>query len=298
MTAQALTLTLPYTQLAAQYWSTSDEQAPYIIALHGWLDNSASFQNCLPYLSNYHCLAIDLAGHGHSDHRPAGSFYHLWDYVQDVVYLLRQQDKPVILVGHSLGGAVAMLVAAVLPESVAKLIVLDSAGPLVDQASARVAALAKAVKAMHLNARPPSKGYTSSDAMVRARCQGFTSLTAAAAAPLVARGSYQADHDKWLWRHDRALQYPSPYKMDEEGVLAFLAAISCPTLMLFAEQGLFQPTSAALASRLQAIAHADTRWLPGNHHFHLEPATAIAVRKEIQRFIRQNNYEKNTSSLC
>ena len=291
MEAQQLVFSLPHTQLRGQSWSNGEGDAPVLIALHGWLDNSASFQQCLPYISGYRCLAIDLAGHGYSDHRGAGSFYHLWDYVQDVVYLIRQQQGPVVLLGHSLGGAVAILVAAIIPEGISKLIVLDSAGPLVEKATQRVASLAKAIKAMHVNAGRSAKGYDSMNAMVKARSQGFTSLSMAAAEHLVVRGSYQGCDGKWLWRHDSALKFPSPYKMDEESVRAFMAKITCPTLMLFAEQGLFSSDDVRLQERVEQIPAVVTKWLPGNHHFHLEPVTAPAVRAEIQRFIRQNNYE-------
>ena len=42
---------------------------PLLIALHGWLDNGASFLPLAPYLADFHLVCVDLPGHGHSDHK-------------------------------------------------------------------------------------------------------------------------------------------------------------------------------------------------------------------------------------
>jgi len=62
-----------------QWWGPSDVQP--IVAIHGWQDNSGTFDNlvhCLP--SNIAILSIDLPGHGFSSHLPDGQFYYIfWD---------------------------------------------------------------------------------------------------------------------------------------------------------------------------------------------------------------------------
>ena len=52
-----------------RWGSTGD--AP-ILALHGWLDNAASFVRLAPLLADADVVAIDLPGHGYSDHSPPG----------------------------------------------------------------------------------------------------------------------------------------------------------------------------------------------------------------------------------
>ena len=52
-----------------------------VLALHGWLDNASSFAPLASHLSGFQLLALDLPGHGHSQHRPPGMRYHLLDYV-------------------------------------------------------------------------------------------------------------------------------------------------------------------------------------------------------------------------
>src|SRR3546814_6129023 len=49
------------------------EGAPRLLAVHGWLDNAASFIPMLAHLGDFDVVAIDLPGHGHSFHRPPGT---------------------------------------------------------------------------------------------------------------------------------------------------------------------------------------------------------------------------------
>lgn len=76
-------LPLSSIRLAAMAWGHSAGLP--VLALHGWLDNAASFARLAPLLPDWRIVALDLAGHGHSKHRPAGCRYHLMDYVFDVI---------------------------------------------------------------------------------------------------------------------------------------------------------------------------------------------------------------------
>ena len=49
-------------ELAAKQWG--DPELPAIIALHGWLDNAASYDRLAPALKNHRVIALDFAGHG------------------------------------------------------------------------------------------------------------------------------------------------------------------------------------------------------------------------------------------
>ena len=71
----------------AKVWN--DNQSTPILALHGWLDNAASFDCIAPLLKNYHIVAVDLPGHGLSPHKPKGSRYHYLDYVNDVYEIIK-----------------------------------------------------------------------------------------------------------------------------------------------------------------------------------------------------------------
>ena len=69
--------------LAALEWGHRDD--PKVMALHGWMDNAASFVPLASRLSGLHIIAPDFVGHGLSDHRPALCGAHFIDWVADVL---------------------------------------------------------------------------------------------------------------------------------------------------------------------------------------------------------------------
>ena len=279
--------TLPHTQLSARQWESNATDALPVFALHGWLDNAASFDEIAPQLENVSITALDLAGHGLSDHRPDGGFYHLWDYVLDLVSILQLQKQSVWLIGHSMGGAVAMLVAALAIDKVRGLVLLDNVGPLIDEAENRVSTMQRAVKKMLQYKKRNKSGYSSIETMIRARMNGFTKLDHAAATKLVMRGSVP-QQDLWGWRHDEKLMFPSPFRMDEASVSAFIEKITCPTLLLVAKEGIYQQHPDVVDMRAKCFSWVKLKWLEGGHHFHLEQNTSVAVANEIKCFMDSN----------
>ena len=64
--------------------ATGDAHDPPVLMLHGWLDNAASFGGVMPLLPGRRLLAIDLPGHGESDHLPSPSGRHFIDWITHV----------------------------------------------------------------------------------------------------------------------------------------------------------------------------------------------------------------------
>lgn len=118
-----------------------EPEAPKIFVLHGWMDMSASFQFLVDdFKRDWHVIAPDWRGFGLSEWARDG--YWFPDYYADLDALLDiyQPDKPVNLVGHSMGGNVACTYAGVRPQRVAHLVSLEGFGlsrTLADKAPAR-----------------------------------------------------------------------------------------------------------------------------------------------------------------
>lgn len=72
-----------------------------------------------------HVYALDFRGHGISGRTP--DHYRLEDYIADALALLRRIPKPVVVYGHSLGGWVAMALAAACPSDISGVVVAESA---------------------------------------------------------------------------------------------------------------------------------------------------------------------------
>ncbi|WP_116371650.1 alpha/beta hydrolase [Marinomonas sp. MED121] len=258
-----------------------------IVALHGWLDNAASFKLCMDFMPDLHWFSLDCAGHGESLHRAEGSFYHLWDYVLDTVQFIEGLNAKVWLVGHSMGASVAMLVASVIPDKVHGLVMLDNLGPLTSSPSQRVSQLQHAIKKMG-HERPESRGYDNQEAMIKARMNGFTKLGYNAAKALILRGSQLSADGRYRWRHDPKLTFPSPFRMDRQSVEAFMKSVSCPALTLLANQGLFANSMKDAELICNKFPNGELDWCEGGHHFHLEDDTHLAVAKKIYAFITRH----------
>ena len=94
--------------------------------LHGFTDSSYSFQSLMDRLDpTIQAIAIDQRGHGESS-KP-GCCYAPQDFAADVVaFMDARQIKAATIVGHSMGGVVAQLVAIRSPERVSGLVIVGS----------------------------------------------------------------------------------------------------------------------------------------------------------------------------
>lgn len=116
-------------------WGGRD--GPTALLIHGSADGSFVWNDFAPKLTA-HCkvVAIDLRGHGESDHDPA-SHYTLEKHVQDITRVIDElQSEDLVLVGHSLGGDVATRIAPKLGARLRALVIVDS-GPNGDDEMAR-----------------------------------------------------------------------------------------------------------------------------------------------------------------
>ena len=99
---------------------------PPLVLLHGMLGSSRNWQTAGADLAaHFHVFALDLRNHGKSPQAETMSYEQMMD---DVLEWLDQQSlSSVTLLGHSMGGKTAMLLACRRPERVERLIVVDIA---------------------------------------------------------------------------------------------------------------------------------------------------------------------------
>jgi len=122
-------LTVPIRGLGYHVRSWGEACAPKLFMLHGLMDVGASFQFLVDALRrDWHVIAPDWRGFGKSEWCAQG--YWFADYLADLDALLDHfaPDEPARLVGHSLGGNVAMLYAGVRPKRVARIVSLEGFG--------------------------------------------------------------------------------------------------------------------------------------------------------------------------
>lgn len=253
--------------------ASEQPQKPLLIALHGWLDNGASFLPLAPYLDDFHLVCVDLPGHGHSDHKTTP--YVFVDWLDDLYQITQTAGwSRFTLLGHSLGALIASAYAGVFPEQIERLILLEGLGPLTQPDEAAPAQIRRAILNRSRTRERSAGGFASIDEAVAARCK-VADITPEAAR-LICERQLEERAGRWQWRSDPRLRDLSPLRMSEGQAQALIRAICCPVLFIRGEQG-FAELEAQWQLRQGAFRQIEQVILPGNHHFHMENGAATAV---------------------
>ncbi|HLX27227.1 MAG TPA: alpha/beta hydrolase [Casimicrobiaceae bacterium] len=215
-----------------QTWG--EPSSPPLVLLHGWMDVGASFQFLVDALSrDWYAIAPDLRGFGRSAWQPQG--YWFYDYFADLEALLTHfvPDEPARLVGHSLGGNIAMGYAGVRPGRVRCVVSLEGFGIPAESADA---APRKAAAWLAAVANPPGfRTYANLDA-VADRLQKKNARLPRDKADFLARhwaAAFPDGRAKLVSDPRHKLPFPHVYRMDE--ILAMWRQISAPVLWVAAE---------------------------------------------------------------
>jgi pimeloyl-ACP methyl ester carboxylesterase len=266
------------TEIVDVEFGGSQPRAFPTIALHGWLDNANSF---VPLANNGafpgQTLAPDFCGHGQSDHRAPGHWYHFADHLTDVLAVVDHVGSAQIdLVGHSMGGALACMFAAAFPERVRKLVLIEAIGPLSHAEEVCPAELRKALLA---RARSNSGGqalrvFADRKAAIDARMSN-SGLSERSAALLVDRG-LRGVPSGFSWSSDPRHTLASVSRLTEGQVLATLDAIVAPTLLILADPATAYLDGELARKRVTALRPTKEIRIQGHHHLHMDSAAELA----------------------
>ena len=214
---------------------------PLVLA-HGWMDVAASYQFMVDALSDAFAagrtiLAPDWRGFGltwaQSNHSHPGPYWFT-DYIADLDFLLDHYapGQPVDLVGHSMGGNIAMLYAGVRPERIRRLVNLEGfglPGSLPAHAPKRYAKWLDELKALERGGMS-LKSYDGADGVAQRLMKTNPRLTPDKAQWLATRWAQPNASGKWEILGDPAHKVSSAqlYRLDE--VLEIHSRITAPTL--------------------------------------------------------------------
>ncbi|MFG0632571.1 alpha/beta fold hydrolase [Pseudomonas sp. xss_2] len=280
MSAQVeeIRLNLGHIELAAHLFGPADGIP--VIALHGWLDNANSFARLAPRLKGLRIVALDLAGHGYSEHRPAGASYALADYAHDVVRVAQQLGwERFGLLGHSLGAIISVQLAGALPDRVSHLLMIDGVIPPTGVEQDAAERLGMALQAqLRLDGKRKSV-YANLEEGVEARMKGMVAVSREAAELLAQRGLMPVPGG-YSWRSDSRLTLPSPVRLSETQAMAFVKRVKCNACLVVAADGMLARHTALLEQLpFEQVS------LPGGHHLHLnDEHGATLVADCINRF--------------
>ena len=215
---------------------------PPLVLLHGWMDVGASWQFMVDALSEAfmqgrRVLAADWRGFGQTA-SPGADCYWFPDYMADLDFLLDRvsPDRAVDLVGHSMGGNVAMMYAGARPQRVRRLVNVEGfglPGTLPEHAPARQARWMDELKSLHRGELALSH-YPSLEGVARRLMKTNPRLGQDKADWLAqrwARPLAQADGSThWQIQGDAAHKIVSANLYQEQETLAAYRCISAPVL--------------------------------------------------------------------
>lgn len=258
-------------KLAAKIWQGSTASKKTIVALHGWMDNANSFAPMAEYLKEYKIISLDLAGHGMSDHRPAGVAYYLTDYVLDVFEVIKQlQDDSVVIMGHSMGAGVATYLATIAPEKISHCVLIEGlASPTYEvKEFPKLLRQSADEREKYLNFKP--KHHSSYEVMVRGRMYGMWQLSEKSSDLLCQRAVKQSE-EGFCWRTDPKLKQTSPLRLTDDAVDEFMNQVTQPILLIQGSDGVFKLRE-QMRNRLAAYPNIKAIPMEGGHHLHMEGA--------------------------
>ncbi|QUM76576.1 alpha/beta hydrolase [Moritella sp. 24] len=264
-----------------------ERSKPVLLAVHGWLDNAASFIPLAEELKRslddgslpYQLIAIDLPGHGHSDHK--GNHYNFIEWVEDLYQIIQTQHWGVVsIVGHSMGAMISSIFAATFPELVNRLVLIEGLGAISAEAEQTVSQLRKGIESRYnYNQSGSVKANTLTlEKVVKARC--FVSDLTEQNALLICRRNLNIRANDIIWRSDPKLKARSLVRFSELQVLDVLSSISTSCLVIIGDKG-FPLIAKTLKLDIFSNDIFDILTLIGGHHVHMDNAaeTARAVVK-------------------
>jgi pimeloyl-ACP methyl ester carboxylesterase len=178
------------------------------------------------------------------------------------------------LVGHSLGGAVALFFAAARPERVRSLTAIESLGPGGGAPENAVTRLRRYVADL---AKPSRKRtYPTLEAAVARVRERNTGLSEQVAWQLTRFGTRQMPSGGYQFTFDPAHRKRFGFAFDEEQILAVLNEVQCKVQVIHATSGLTFDDE-AMKARLSKLGSPTPILLEGSHHVHMDRPAEVAA---------------------
>lgn len=229
-------------RMRLHYVDWGNPEAPPLLLVHGGRDHCRNWDWVAEALrDDWHIIAPDLRGHGDSEWSSDGH-YEMAGYVYDLAQLIHQQTlAPVTIIGHSLGGNIALRYSGVYPESVRALVAIEGLGLSGKMIAERRSKpfeqrLKEWIETKRgLAGRLPRRYDSINDAL--ARMQGENKhLSPQQARHLTIHGVNQNEDGTYSWKFDNYVRAWPAYDMPMSAVESLWSRIICPTLLVYGEE--------------------------------------------------------------
>lgn len=262
------------------------------MCLHGYQDNCASFDNLISVLGGDHtCLCFDWPNHGGSSGTPLGARWTIENYALTIRRVADhvQWLSPFVCLGHSMGGQVAKLFAALYPERVTRLVLLDSGGPVAMYPEEIMWSARRAndkllrfenrmMESTGGDNRPPPV-YSYPEALDRIRRRAYGSLDDEPARTLMTRYLRPGPAGKFCLANDVRLGVPYNQWFSAAQRWDVVKNIRCPTLLIKASNSdsYYNDVYGVFVYLYRRNPNFRTVMVDGNHDVHMNNPSAVAM---------------------
>lgn len=262
-------------EIALLQASCNNPSSPTIIALHGWLDNGASFSPLIDKLPDVNFYAVDFPGHGKSSWRAPQAHYYLVDYVEDVARIIDALaiQGPLILLGHSMGAMVANLFAATFPAKINGLILIEGIGFVTTPERDVSNQLAKAIRHRIEQRAYREKSYENIDQLVAARVK-ISDLSEDHAKIILSRNTKPTPQGIAL-SVDPKLKHHSGFRFCKSQAHQICQHVRHNVLLILGKDGPKQMHN-EFNYYLEDFESLRVEYVEGGHHCHMDSAAQVA----------------------
>ncbi len=220
-------------RLKLHYAVWGDEANPPLLLIHGNRDHARTWDQVAVQLQERYCVyAVDLRGHGDSAWAVGGQ-YSVPEFVLDVARLGAEINRnPLTIIGHSLGGAVALEYSGVFCEHVRKVVAVEGLGPPVREPTPASMRMRSWVKEMHQFDQREPRRYRSVEEAARRMLEANPHLTEEMARHLTVYGSRENEDGTRSWKFDNYVRLRSPYEFNIAEAREIWNQITCPVLLI------------------------------------------------------------------
>jgi esterase len=201
---------------------TSPQATTDVLFLHGGALQARTWDAvCMFLRDRYRCTALDLRGHGESDWSPSRD-YALTHHAEDIAgFIAARPLGRVVLVGHSLGGLAALLVASAHPAAIAGLVLVDIAPTTNPQATGRVRDFIQS-----------RQGFSSADELLEHVLRFAPRRRKDLLAGSLVHNIQALPDGTLAWKYDPSHFAGEGIRPADDELWACVAAISCPILLV------------------------------------------------------------------
>lgn len=272
---------IPGLTIHARVWGPDDGMP--ILAMHGWLDNAATFDLLAPLLPDYRIVSVDFPGHGFSDHLPACGIYHHSDRV---IQMFQVADalgwEKFSILGHSMGGIIGAFMASIFPERIEKIVAIDASPFLSVYTTNIIEACRRYYQESKKNPIHHTVYLNHDEAAIRRVAINPKFQIRLESALILTKGGVKGVPSGYSWTFDLKLLLPNFMSIDEAAITDAMQKITAPFCLIVAETGILKSDD-DYQKKLKAIATLEIHECPGGHHLHLDEPQGMA--KVLNQFL-------------